>query len=366
MSDSEDDAITDISNPDVMTQYKMAAEITNKALVAVVAAAKAGAKVVDVCAVGDKLIEDECAKVFKSKEMEKGIAFPTCVSINSVIGHFSPLSTDTTVIANGDLLKVDLGCHINGYIATGATTVVVQAVAGAVTGRQADVIAAANTCFEAVLRLVRPGKKNTDVSDKLQKIAEAFGCNVVEGVMTHQMDQFLIDGEKCVLNKPSPDQKMDEQEFEENEVYAVDIVVSTGEGKSRVLDEKATTVYKRNLEVEYQLRMKNSRAVFAEIGKKYPAMPFSVRGLESEANNIRFGLIECITHGLLQPYPVLHEKEGELVAQIKGTVLLTKKGCERITTFKLQPVQTDKKVTDEEILALLKQSLKTKKDKVAA
>lgn len=26
--------------------------------------------------------------------------------------------------------------------------------------------------------------------------------------------------------------------------------------------------------------------------------------------------MECLTHGLLHPYPVLHEKGGELVAQV--------------------------------------------------
>lgn len=235
--------------------------------------------------------------------------------------------------------------------------------AAPVTGRKAEVIAAANTCFEAALRLVRPGKKTTEVSDTLQKVAESFGCNVVEGVMTHQMEQYVIDGQKCVLNKPSADQRTEEATFEENEVYAIDIVVSSGEGKSRVLDDKATTVFKRQLDVEYQLKMKNSRQIFAEIARKYPAMPFSIRGLSSDAKTVRFGLVECVTHGLLAPYPVLHEKQGEIVAQIKGTVLLTKKGSERITNAKVQDLKTDKKVEDESIAALLKQSLKTKKEK---
>lgn len=143
-------------------------------------------------------------------------------------------------------------------------------------------------------------------------------------------------------------------------MYVVDIVVSTGEGKSRVVDEKATTVYKRNYE-EYQLKMKNSRAVFAEVSRKFPAMPFSIRALESP--NVRFGVVECVNHGLLQPYPVLHEKAGEFVAQIKGTVLLTKNGSDRITQHKLPTLQSDKKIDDPEVLALLKESLKNKKVK---
>ena len=109
-----------------------------------------------------------------------------------------------------------------------ATTVVVQDSAEPVTGRAADALACANTCFEAALRLIRPGKHVSDVPGPLNKIAEAYGCSMVEGVMTHNMKQFVIDGNKCVLNKPTSDQKVEDNEFLEHEVYAVDIVVSTG------------------------------------------------------------------------------------------------------------------------------------------
>jgi methionine aminopeptidase len=123
----------------------------------------------------------------------------------------------------------DLGAHIDGFIAVQATTVVVQAdAAQAVTGRSADALACANSCFEAALRLIRPGKRISGVSGPLNTIAEAFGCSMVEGVMTHNMKQFVIDGNKCVLNKPTTDTKVEDGEFEENEVYAIDIVISTG------------------------------------------------------------------------------------------------------------------------------------------
>ena len=76
----------------------------------------------------------------------------------------------------------------------------------------------------------------------LQKIVESYGCSLVEGVFSHEMKQYVIDGNKCILNKPTPEAKVAEDTFEENEVYAVDIVVSTGEGKARLMDEKETTV----------------------------------------------------------------------------------------------------------------------------
>lgn len=64
------------------------------------------------------------------------------------------------------------------------------------------------------------------VTGVLQQIAEAHGVNMVEGVLTHQLKQFVIDGNKCVLNKASPEYRVEDGEFEENEVYGIDMVVS--------------------------------------------------------------------------------------------------------------------------------------------
>lgn len=49
------------------------------------------------------------------------------------------------------------------------------------------------------------------------------------------MKRFVIDGNKVVLSVTGPDTRVDDAEFEENEVYAIDIVTSTGEGKVNIL-----------------------------------------------------------------------------------------------------------------------------------
>lgn len=73
--------------------------------------------------------------------------------------------------------------------------------------------------------------QNKDVTEAIQKVAAAYDCKVVEGVLSHQLKQFVIDGNKVVLSVPNADTRVDEAEFEENEVYAVDIVASSGDGK---------------------------------------------------------------------------------------------------------------------------------------
>ena len=63
------------------------------------------------------------------------------------------------------------------------------------------------------------------VAGPLQQVVEAYGMSLVEGVLSHQLKQFVIDGNKCVLARPNPEYRVEDGEFEENEVYGIDIVV---------------------------------------------------------------------------------------------------------------------------------------------
>jgi methionine aminopeptidase len=130
----------------------------------------------------------------------------------------------------------DLGAHIDGFIAVVAHTLVVGASNEAkVDGRKADVILAAHLAAEAALRLVRPGSENNAVTDAIQKVSESFKCKPISGMLSHQLKQFRIDGEKSIIQNPTEAQKKDHEkcEFEVNEVYAIDVLISTGEGKVR-------------------------------------------------------------------------------------------------------------------------------------
>lgn len=104
-------------------------------------------------------------------------------------------------------------------------------------------------------------------------------------------------------------------------------------------DEKQTSVFKRALNVEYHLKLKTSRSMLSEINKRYPCMPFPLRKLLEDGSTSKLGLVECLQHGLLQSYPVLWEKDGVMVAQVKGTVLLLPNGSDRITSSPVQALQ---------------------------
>jgi methionine aminopeptidase len=94
--------------------------VTNLALKKALELAVPDADIHTVCMAIDKLMEDELKKVFsnkKSKKLERGIAFPCCISVNHFAGHYSPLADESTKLVTGDIAKIDLGCHIDGYVA---------------------------------------------------------------------------------------------------------------------------------------------------------------------------------------------------------------------------------------------------------
>jgi len=310
MEDEDLDDEEDLPNPDVITKYKTASEIANKVLEQVVKECVADKKVVELCTLGDKLINDLVSGVYKTGKLEKGVAFPTCISIDNCAGHFSPLADDTTLLKDGDLVKIDLGVHIDGFISVVAHSLIVTANPQVpTTGRKADCIAAAHYAAECAHRLVKPGKKNTDVTEIINKVAEQFKCQPLEGVLSHQMKRFVIDGNKCIISKSTLDHKVEEFEFEENQAYSIDIVMSTGEGKAKEAETR-TTIYKRAVDQNYLLKMKAARYVFNEINNRFPTLPFTLRALDEKRG--RLGITECLNHDLVNPYPVLYEKPGNL------------------------------------------------------
>ncbi|CAK9304111.1 unnamed protein product, partial [Gordionus sp. m RMFG-2023] len=362
-----------IANDLVVTKYNMAGEIVNKTLKLVIEKCVEGAKIHEICLFGDKLIEDETSKVFKkNKEIKKGIAFPTCISVNNCVCHFSPLVSDHEILLkSGDLVKIDLGAHVDGYIGVIAHTIVVNHISNnkKVDGRIADVILAAHYCAEACHRLIKNGNNNSQVTEAMQKICESFKCKPIEGILMHQLKQHQIEGDKSIIQNPSDTQKQEHEksEFKTYEVYGVDCLISTGDGKGKEMDAR-TTVYKKTDEI-YNLKLKASRALYSEVDKKFGLMPFTLRGCEDE-KKARMGLLECVNHKLMIPFPVLWEKEGEYVAHFKYTLLIMPNNNVRITSgpFILDNFESKFKIEDDSINALLKSStkrvIKKKKKKI--
>lgn len=96
---------------------------------------------------------------------------------------------------------------------------------------------AAHNAAEAALRLVKPGNQNFAVTDTVTKIAEVYKCKPVEGMLSFQLQQGRIDGEKTIIQNPTEAQRkeVEKHDFETHEVYGVDVIISTGEGQVRLV-----------------------------------------------------------------------------------------------------------------------------------
>ncbi|KAF8822602.1 putative proliferation-associated protein 2G4 [Cardiosporidium cionae] len=385
------EAVMDLSNPDITTKYHSAADIVNLTMSALIPLCIPGADICTLCKKGDAFIENEASKIFNKKEkgkkgcfyppfsfmegemdwicpscveVEKGIAFPTCVSVNEICANFSPLEGESSTLKAGDLVKVDLGCHIDGFISMGAHSFIIGEDPSFFTGRRADVLKAAHVTAEAALRVVKVGNKNTDVTKIIEKAAHEYGCAPVAGSFSHEMKHHLIEGSRTIPNKESHEEKVEEFEFGPNEVYSLDILVSSGDGKVKESDIR-TTVFKRAVETNYTLKSQLARTFISEVNKRFPLLPFTIRAVETQ-KACRMGVSEAMRHELLSPYSVMTDKGGEFVAHFKYTVLLLPGGTKKITGLPF--TQKDKllssyEITDEEIKKLLASSLHSKKKK---
>ena len=151
------------------------------------------------------------------------------------------------------MVKIDLGVHVDGYVAVVAHTLLCTAGTEPLKGRKADVVMAAWTAAEAAQRMLKDGAANNEITKVIAQVAEAYNCNPVEGVLSHQMKKHIIDANKTIINKQTTDQQVADITVAANDVFAIDIVMSTGEGKPRQLEER-TTVFKRDLEEKYSLK----------------------------------------------------------------------------------------------------------------
>ena len=203
-----------------------------------------GADISTICGTVDDFIGEELLKTFsnkKSKKLERGIAFPTCVSVNEICGNYSPCADDSTKLKNEDIVKIELGCHIDGFASNCAHTVVVG---GKAKEGAADVVLAAYDAFLAATRSIKVGGLNQDVTAKIAAVMADYEVEPMQGVLSHKTKKHLIDGNECIINKETPEQRVEDWEFDPGDVIHLDVYASTGDGMGREAEAR-TTVYSR-------------------------------------------------------------------------------------------------------------------------
>ncbi|ESA43374.1 Creatinase/aminopeptidase [Neurospora crassa] len=371
-----------LNNPDTLTKYKTAAQISEKVLAEVSKLVAAGEKIVDICEKGDKLIEEELAKVYRGKKITKGFSHPTTVSPAAFVTPYTPLTSDekeaAVEIQAGEPVKIQLGAQIDGFGSIVCDTVVAPAkdqTDDVIEGRNADLMLANYYANELLLRLmVPPGllATGTDeekakaasqkppsqakITELLQKVVQAYDCNLVESTTSWLFDRNEIEGKKKIVIAPGDNTK-GEGIPEVGEVWGVEMGVSLGSGKVKQFENR-TTLHRRTT-TTYALKRPSSRKLLSEVQKKFGTFPFSLRQLEDE-RDAKSGVIECVRGNVFRAYEVVGDKDNSPVARLLTTVAITKNGLTKLgaaPALDLSKFKTDKKIEDEEILAILAQPL---------
>ncbi|KAJ9152157.1 Curved DNA-binding protein [Pleurostoma richardsiae] len=371
-----------LNNPDTLTKYKTAAQISEKVLAAVSELCVAGEKIVVICEKGDKLIEEEVGKVYRGKKIAKGFSHPTTISPSSFVTPYTPLTSDeseaSTELQAGEPVKIQLGAQIDGFGSIVCNTILVPAKdksQDVVTGRPADLLTATYYANELLLRLmVPPGLLATGTDEEkakaaaakpptqskinslLEKVAKAYECNLVESTTSWLFERNEIEGKKKIVLAPGEGAKGDGVP-EVGEVWGVEVGLSLGSGKVKQLEQRAT-LHRRTTNT-YGLKRPTSRKVLSEAQKKFGTFPFSLRQLDDE-KEAKAGVVECVRGNVFRQYELVGDKDGAPVARLLTTIAITKNGLTRVggpPALDLDKVKSDKKIEDEEILKILEQPL---------
>ncbi|KAH7349912.1 peptidase M24, structural domain-containing protein [Plectosphaerella cucumerina] len=379
---SDDKAVDyTLNNPDTLTKYKTAAQISEKVLAAVSKLCVPGAKIVEVCEKGDALLEEELGKVYRGKKINKGFSHPTTVSPSAYVTPYTPLKTDeaeaATEIKAGEAIKIQLGAQIDGFGSIVCDTIIAKAEGEdeTITGRTADLILANYYANELLLRLILPPGTLASGSDEekakaasvkaptqakitslLEKVVKSYECSLVESTTSWLFDRNEIEGNKKIVLAPGEGGK-GEGVPAIGEVWGVEIGVSQGAGKVKSIDNRAT-LHRRTLQT-YGLKRPTSRKILSEVQKKFGTFPFSLRQLEDE-RDAKTGVVECVRGNVFRQYEVVGDKDNSPVARYLTTIAITKNGISKLgapPAIDLSKVQSDKKIEDEEILKILEQPL---------
>ncbi|NVM34715.1 MAG: type II methionyl aminopeptidase [Candidatus Lokiarchaeota archaeon] len=274
---------------------------------------KVGAKVFD-------LISDTEAKI---EELGGLCAFPVNFCINNIAAHYtSPIKDDGLEINEGDLVKIDLGVHIEGYIVDTAFSINFSE-----DESLENIIQATEVALDAAKMMVKPKTNTRDIGKKIEEIIKGFKYNPIRELGGHQIERWTVHGKKKLPELGSQGGDV----METGEVFSIEIFASTGDGS--VHNTQYSYIYEINPYAgRVPLRRKTSKQLLGFINKNYKTLPFADRWLAKEFRlGVAFGLQELIQQGKLQVHHVLAAKKSVNIAQIEESILITEDGFEQLT-----------------------------------
>ncbi|MCL2460746.1 MAG: type II methionyl aminopeptidase [Euryarchaeota archaeon] len=241
-----------------------------------------------------------------------GTAFPVNISLNADAAHDTPSSDDIRVFAHGDLVKVDLGVHCDGYIADTALTIDLGS-------DHALLIEASVAARDAAIAHIKPGVQIGVLGAYIAEEIMSRGFKPISNLTGHGLDQYVLHMPPNVPNVPKKGGML----LEEDMVVAIEPFASTGTGA--IVDRKRAEIFSEV--ASRPVRSPGARAILKEIESRR-GMPFARRHLQ---NYSELGFTRLVKDGILYAHPVLSDEPGSFVSQSEHTMIVTEDGCIVIT-----------------------------------
>ncbi len=266
---------------------------------------------------GASLLEVTIKVEDKIEKLGGKCAFPAQFSINDIAAHYTASVEDKTVFKKGDLVKVDIGVHVNGAIGDNARTVDL--------GDNKRIVDASLEALNEAIKIVKDGTKLRYIGKVIEKTIVSQKLKPVKNLSGHLIERYT---EHAGFNVPNFDNK-DDTELEEGMVIAIEPFATNGIGV--ILDGKKSGIYA--IVSENSVRDQITREVLKFIKEEYQTLPFCKRQLLKYIPEfkVNFALRNLTKYDIIREYNHLPEKEKGLVSQAEHTVLVEKNGCKILT-----------------------------------
>ncbi len=241
------------------------------------------------------------------------VAFPVNIAVNDIAAHYTPRANDRLRFLQGDLVKIDVGAHIDGHIGDTARTVEVG------TETYSSLIDASKRSLDAAIEVIKGGINLSMIGSIVEKTMNSMGFRPIINLTGHSIERYKL---HAGLSVPSYDDRGTDV-VQAGTIVAIEPFSTTGVGE--VVNGKRSNIYRFVREKEY---LKDSQGkALKMIIERYPSLPFSERFVSSVVNKG-----EKVTNGLMRAqaiysFPILREISGGMVAQTEHTVYVTEKGC---------------------------------------
>jgi len=249
-------------------------------------------------------------------------AFPVNISQNEEAAHYTAKFEDDKKIKRGAIVKVDLGVHVNGYIADTAITITFS-------GVDSSMVKANQETLEKSLKIVRNGLDFYEFGAFVEKNAKSYGFKTIENLMGHKLERYVLHAGLSIPMISSPIKG----HFAQNNAYAIEPFFVESSAIGFVVDGEHSNIYRlvspRRLKGD-----ETSAQIVSFIWEKYKTLPFASRWIAKEfGKSSTQTLGKLVKEGILDDYHVLIEAGGARVSQFEHTVFVTDK--ETLVTTKL-------------------------------